>query len=157
MKLRYRIALPLAVGILALDQVTKAWVQHVLPLWSGIPVIQGFFNLVHVLNKGAVFGFLNRSDIDWQRYFFIGATVLAMTIIVHLLRTAQKESPAMFTGLGLVFGGAAGNLVDRVRFGHVIDFLDFYVGSYHWPAFNVADSAICVGALFLVITLYSRP
>ena len=156
MTLRYRIALPLAVGILALDQLTKMWVQEVLPLWSGVPIIKGFFNLVHVLNRGAVFGFLNRPDIDWQRYFFICATVLALVIIAHLLHSARKESPPLFAGLGLVCGGAVGNLIDRIRLGHVIDFLDFYVGQHHWPAFNVADCAICVGAFFLIITLYSR-
>ncbi|MBG0778209.1 MAG: signal peptidase II [Desulfovibrionaceae bacterium] len=151
---RYRRILILALGVLLLDQATKAWVVSEFTLWSRHTVIDGFFDLVLVLNKGAVFGLLNDSSIDWQRGFFIAATLLAVAVILYLARVAHPSDHVFFTGLGLVLGGALGNLVDRIFVGRVIDFLDFYVGDWHWPAFNVADIGITVGALLLILSLY---
>ena len=146
-----------ALLVLLADQATKITVKAVIPLWDGIVVLPGFFNLVHTVNKGAVFGFLNRHDISWQRWFFIAATLVAMALIGYLARSARRDDSLQLTSLGLILGGALGNLVDRIWLGHVIDFLDFYVGSYHWPAFNVADSAICMGAFLLLAALYRKP
>ena len=154
MRSRYSLALVLAGAVLALDQATKLWVQSAIGLWEGTPVVPGFFNLVHVLNKGAAFGLLNDHGLDWQRWFFIGVSVVAVGVIVHLLRTEQMEAPFMRAGLGLILGGALGNLVDRVRTGLVVDFLDVHIGAHHWPAFNVADSAITVGVFAMFVSLY---
>ena len=151
---RYRIVFLLALIMLVLDQITKLWVAATLPFWTSKTVIPGFFNLVHVLNKGAAFGFLNDLDAVWRPYFFMAATALAIVLILHLLRTVPREDRVLFTALGLILGGALGNLADRIRLGEVIDFLDFYIGKYHWPAFNVADIAISVGSVLLLVSVY---
>ena len=110
--------------------------------------------LVH--NRGAAFGFLNRSDIQWQFWLFLGATVVAAAAIVALLRSSRFNA-WLSAALGLVLGGALGNLVDRIRFRAVIDFVDVYVGQWHWPAFNVADMAICIGAILACIVIWRTP
>ncbi|MBT8764055.1 signal peptidase II [Desulfohalobiaceae bacterium Ax17] len=153
---KYKIVIFLGSLVLILDQITKLWVQNNIPLWSGTTIIPGFFNLVHVLNKGAAFGFLNRADLTWQTYFFIAVSALAIVLIFHLVRTVDRNDQFLFTGLGLILGGALGNMVDRIRLGQVIDFLDFYLGTHHWPAFNVADIAISLGSLALLISFYKR-
>ena len=154
MRKSYRIALPIAVLVVILDQLTKLWIQDHMVLYTTRTVVPGFFNIVHVLNRGAAFGFLNRSDIQWQTYFFFAATALAVLIIFHLLRMARDDDKLLITGLGLILGGAAGNLIDRIKTGEVVDFLDFYWKTYHWPAFNVADIAIFLGSLGLVFAFY---
>lgn len=128
------------------DQITKAAVETRFMLWESVEVIPGCFNLTYVLNKGAAFGFLNRPDIDWQTGLLMGVTLLAMGFIAWLIATAPRRWKLLVTGLGLIWGGALGNLIDRARQGMVTDFLDFYAGSWHWPAFNVADIGISVGA-----------
>lgn len=154
MRASFKIALPLALGVIILDQVTKAWIEKSMVLYTTRPVIPDFFNIVYVLNRGAAFGFLNRSDIQWQTYFFFAATALAVMIIFHLLRLAQSSDKLLILGLGSILGGAVGNLIDRVKTGEVIDFLDFYWKDHHWPAFNVADIAIFLGSLALLIAFY---
>ncbi|WP_029458846.1 signal peptidase II [Solidesulfovibrio alcoholivorans] len=154
MRRSFKIALPLALLLIVLDQVVKTWIQHHLVLYTTKPVIPGFFNIVYVLNRGAAFGFLNRSDIQWQTYFFFAATALAVLIIFHLLRMARDGDTLLILSLGSILGGAIGNLIDRVRTGEVVDFLDFYWKSYHWPAFNVADIAIFLGSLGLLAAFY---
>lgn len=157
LKRRYCILTCVALVVLILDQGTKIWIQRAIPVWEkGWTVIPGFFDLVHILNRGAAFGFLNRQDIQWQRPFFILVSVLAMGIIIALARSKEEDGPFYVLGLGLILGGAVGNLVDRIRLGVVIDFLDFYVGHWHWPAFNIADSAICIGAACLLISFYQH-
>ena len=135
-----------AVGLvwLVLDQLTKAAVTAHIPLNHGFSVIPGFFDLVHVLNRGAAFGFLNRSDTDWQFWLFLAAAVAVTLVIVNMVRTASY-SHLFFFGCGSILGGAIGNLIDRIRARAVTDFLDIYAGQWHWPAFNVADIAICLG------------
>ncbi|MDY7001224.1 MAG: signal peptidase II [Thermodesulfobacteriota bacterium] len=156
MQSKYRLPLSIAAVVLVLDQASKLLIEQCIAKWESVPVIPGFFNLVHVLNKGAVFGFLNRSDTTWQVYFFITASLAAVAVILYLLRTGQYRDRIMLTGLGLILGGALGNLFDRVRLGFVIDFLDFYVRKYHWPAFNVADIAITTGTLTLIVSFYIK-
>jgi signal peptidase II len=97
---KYKIVSILSGVIIILDQITKIWVQGSISMYESIPVIPGFFDLVHVLNKGAAFGFLNRADIHWQTYFFIGVSALAVVLIFHLVRTVDRTDPFMFTGLG---------------------------------------------------------
>ena len=156
MQIRYRILFSLAVLVATTDQLTKALAQAYIPQNQSIPVIPGFFDLVHIYNRGAAFGFLNRPDIEWQFWLFLGATVFALWAIFSITRNARHD-PLLFSGLGLIFGGAIGNLVDRLRHRAVLDFLDFYIGNWHWPAFNVADASICVGALLTCIALYRTP
>jgi signal peptidase II len=153
---RLRTAALLAAGIIVPDQITKAVIQQKYALWDTAPVIPGFFNLAHVLNKGAAFGFLNNPDSNWQIWFFAAITLLAVGFIYFLLISADRGDRFFIWGLGLVLGGALGNLIDRLRFGFVVDFLDFYVGEHHWPAFNVADIAITCGAFCVLLSMYMK-
>ena len=139
-----------------LDQITKYIVMQTVPEYRSVTVIDGLFDLVNIRNRGAAFGFLNRSDIEWQFWRFLGATVVAVWAILMLVRSSHDE-PWLFAGLGLVMGGALGNLVDRIRFRAVVDFLDIYWGDWHWPAFNVADSAIFVGAALACVIIWRKP
>ncbi|MDO5536653.1 MAG: signal peptidase II [Desulfovibrionaceae bacterium] len=145
MRSRWKVLLATAPCVLVLDQLTKWLVNRTLPLNGGVPVIDGLFNLVNIRNRGAAFGFLNRSDIDWQVWLFLAATLAASGIICALIHKSGR-APLLWVGLSMVLGGAFGNLIDRLRERAVTDFLDFYWGEMHWPAFNVADIAICVGA-----------
>lgn len=156
MKPRYARAMTLAGAVLVLDLLSKWLVMAHLELWESRPVIAGFFDLIHATNKGAAFGFLNRVDITWQTAFLITVNLLAVALMLHLLRRASDRETFLVTGLGLILGGALGNLVDRIRFGQVVDFLDFYVGDWHWPAFNVADMGISLGAFCLILSLYQK-
>lgn len=153
---RLKTAAILAATIIVPDQITKAVIQQKYALWASEPVLPGFFNIVHVLNKGAAFGFLNRPDTDWQIWFFVAVTFAAVGFIYYLLTTADKGDRFFIWGLGLILGGALGNLIDRLRTGLVVDFLDFYIGEYHWPAFNVADIAITCGAFAVLISMYMQ-
>ncbi len=140
--------------MIVIDQATKAWVSSAMDVWTGKSVIPGFFNLVHVLNRGAAWGFLDSENISWQRPLFIGVALLALGFIGYMLKTTESSDSWIITGLGLIAGGAVGNLIDRVRLGVVVDFLDFYIGTYHWPAFNVADCALTVGAGCILISMF---
>lgn len=152
--MRYSIIILVAFLVFLIDQLTKFWVIHVIPLYGSINVIPHFFDLVNIRNKGAAFGFLNRSDIEWQFWLFLGATFLAIAIIFFLARSAHPREKFLFLGLGFILGGALGNLFDRIRIRAVIDFLDFYIGGWHWPAFNFADTAICCGGFLVFISLW---
>jgi signal peptidase II len=156
MKSRYARAATLAGAVLVLDLLSKWLVMARLELWESRPVIAGFFDLVHATNKGAAFGFLNRVDITWQTAFLIAVNLAAVALMLHILRRASERETFLVTGLGLILGGALGNLIDRIRFGQVVDFLDFYVGDWHWPAFNVADMGISLGAFCLILSLYQK-
>ncbi|MBQ7456854.1 MAG: signal peptidase II [Desulfovibrio sp.] len=144
-----------ALIVLLLDQGTKWLVVRSVPTWKSIPVIPGCFDLVNIRNRGAAFGFLNRSDIEWQFWLFLAATLVAVAAILWLVHTMKEHAPSFVVGLALIFGGAIGNAIDRLRFRAVVDFLDVYWKDWHWPAFNVADAAICVGAMvvFFFISL----
>ena len=136
--------------IVVFDQISKAVILNNLPLYRSIAVIPGVFNLTHIHNPGGAFGFLASQSLNVRNLIFILISSLAVCLIFYFYRHTPKTHPLLATGFALIFGGALGNLIDRVRFGKVVDFLDFYIGSYHWPAFNIADSAITVGvAIFL--------
>jgi len=150
MRRSYRIAGLLTVAIVLFDQLTKIWIQKHIPMMGAIEVIPGSFSIVHVLNKGSAFGFLNRPDLPWVVYFFFCTTALAVLLIWHLLKTVPDEDTLLIVGLGCILGGAVGNLIDRIRLGEVVDFLDVYYKQYHWPAFNVADIAITLGSMTLI-------
>lgn len=140
--------LGLSIIWILLDQLTKLWVVARLDLGAVVEVTT-FFNLVHVLNPGAAFSFLASQE-GWQRHFLSGVAVVASMVILFMMRSSSHRKWAMLC-LASILGGALGNLLDRSLHGAVIDFLDFYWGNYHWPAFNVADMAISMGAVGLII------
>lgn len=135
--------------VLLLDQITKLMVMAGLSPYQDVVALTPFFNLVHVHNTGAAFS-LFADQPGWQRGFFLTVALAASAVIVHLLRRPQSQR--LFPmALALILGGALGNVIDRLLYGHVIDFLDLYLGAWHWPAFNVADSAITLGAGLLIV------
>ena len=141
-------------AVVILDQLTKAWVLGAFQLYESKEVISGFFNLVYVTNSGAAFSILADVDSPWRHYFFLGVGVIAIIGLTIARFRLRAESGFYGVALALICGGAIGNLTDRIRFGSVVDFLDFQLKGYHWPAFNVADSAICIGAgLFMVASI----
>ena len=138
----------IATVILLLDQLSKIVITRLFTYGESVAVTS-FFNLVLVYNKGAAFSFLANQG-GWQRWFFTALGIGAALFIVYLLK--RHAGQRMFCwALALILGGAVGNVIDRILYGHVIDFLDFHVGGWHWPAFNVADSAICIGAVLFVL------
>ena len=139
-----------AIVVIALDQITKAVITEKLFMYGSYKVIDGFFSLVYVMNPGAAFGFLAGAPEIFRYLFFISVTVLAILLIIYYILKSKSQDVLMVISLTLIFGGAVGNLIDRIRFGAVVDFLDFYIGTWHWPAFNVADSAITVGAVLMI-------
>lgn len=140
-----------ALCIVLADQVSKHLITDHFILGEEREIISGCFNLVFGLNKGAAFGILNRQDIHWQTTAFLITTSLAVLIILVLIIKANSRQILYILGLGAILGGAIGNLIDRARIGYVIDFLDFHLGPYHWPAFNLADTFICIGGGCLII------
>ena len=139
-----------AIAVIVLDQITKAVITEKLFMYPSHKVIDGFFSLVYVMNPGAAFGFLAGAPEMFRYLFFISVTVLAILLIIYYILKSKSQDVLIVISLTLIFGGAVGNLIDRIRFGAVVDFLDFYIGSWHWPAFNVADSAISVGAVLMI-------
>jgi signal peptidase II len=139
--------LGVALAVIVLDHLTKFWVSSTLDYQEAVPVLP-FFSLVLVHNTGAAFSFLADAG-GWQRWFFIAVGIVATVVIVRLLRRHAGETLLAFA-LALVLGGALGNVIDRVVLGHVVDFLYFHYRGFSFPAFNVADSAITVGAVLLV-------
>ncbi len=139
----------LSLAIVILDQLTKYLVIESFQLYESVTLFQGL-NLTLVYNTGAAFSFLQDAG-GWQRWFFILLTPLVAAVILVWMTRLEAHQTWLAAALALVLGGAAGNFIDRVLHGHVIDFIDVYYRQWHWPAFNVADSAITVGAVLLVI------
>jgi signal peptidase II len=142
-----------AAATVFVDQLSKFFVLKHVPLQETIPVIEGFFHLVHVRNRGIAFGLLNRPGIEIGLYLLIAASIGAVALLLVWSLRLEDRNQRILPGLSLIVGGAIGNLIDRVRLGEVVDFLDFFVGSYHWPAFNVADCAITLGTLWVALLL----
>jgi signal peptidase II len=141
--------------IVLCDQASKLWIVNHFTLYESLPVLPGFFNLTYLTNTGAAFGILAGQHAQWRHVFFVGVALVALVVIVVMYLRLREESFFYELSLGFIAGGAMGNLVDRIRVGSVVDFLDVYIGSHHWPAFNVADSAISVGvAIFLVYSFF---
>jgi signal peptidase II len=152
MKLRYLILLVVSALVLVLDQLTKIYIDRTMELHSSISVIEGFFNITYLRNKGAAFGILANSS--FRLPFFILVSLVAVGVILVVIKRLREDQKLAMVSLSLILSGAIGNLIDRVRLGEVIDFLDVhYYAVYHWPAFNVADSAICVGVFLLAIDM----
>ncbi len=139
-------------GVVILDILTKEYIIHYFPLYSSRSIIPGFLNIVHIQNRGVAFGILGGAAPVWRDILLLLFPIVAMIgILIYVLSYSQQKT-GVFLSLGGILGGALGNLIDRLRFRAVIDFLDIYWGAYHWPAFNVADSAITLGVLFLVFS-----
>lgn len=144
-------------AVVILDRITKLYIQHNFSAWDTKPVIAGFFNIVHAENPGAAFGFLSESHSEWRGIFLVGVSLAVMAIIGSMLfRPSVKKSPMLEIALALVFGGAAGNMYDRLFRGTVTDFLQFFFGAYEFPSFNAADSAITIGACLLLLDLWKN-
>ncbi len=139
----------LSVAVVVLDQLTKYWADSQLQLYSPQQVMAGF-NLTLSYNPGAAFSFLADAG-GWQRWFFIVLALGVSAFIVSWLLRLNRQERWMAVALTLILGGAIGNVIDRVYIGHVIDFIDIYIKDWHWPAFNIADSAITIGAVMMVI------
>jgi signal peptidase II len=144
------LALGLAAVVVLLDQVTKSWLLQTMQQSGGRSIeLADFFAIVLVWNRGVTFGMFNSADGALNGVIF---SLLAAVIVAALLVWLWRSAAGLIVGaIGLVIGGAIGNVVDRLRFGAVVDFLDFHIGAWHWPAFNVADAAICVGVGLMVI------
>lgn len=136
---------------LIVDIITKNIIKSTMDLYSSVPVIDGFFNIVYVLNPGAAFSFLHDMNDSYRQIFFVTVTIIAVFILFYIF--AVEKSKLSITGFALIIGGAVGNLIDRIYIGKVVDFLDFYYSTYHFPAFNVADSCITVGVSLIIIDI----
>lgn len=145
-------------GVVAFDQLTKWLVMATFRLYEIKVVIPNFFNLTYITNTGAAFGILAGEQTLLRQAFFISVAMVALLIMFFSYRHFRSQGQLFVHAIGMIAGGAIGNLIDRVRFGKVVDFLDFYIKGYHWPAFNVADSAITIGVgLFILGSLLCPP
>jgi signal peptidase II len=148
----------IAALVFAFDRITKVWIERSVEQWQSITVIPGFFDIVHAKNKGAAFGMFADSDHPLRTFLLIGVSLGVLMFVSYLLlrpgRAGFVASPFTTAGLSLVLGGALGNIYDRVAHGEVTDFLEFYSGSWRFAAFNVADSAISVGAALLILDMW---
>ncbi len=149
----------LSVGVFLADRLTKLLVENTMSLHESRSVIPGFFHVVYAKNQGIAFGLFSESSSGLKTFILVFLSSLALAGVALLLWTADHSATRLSTGLALILGGALGNLFDRVQQGSVVDFLDFFVSSYHWPAFNVADSAIVIGGCLLLLhmTLGEEP
>ncbi len=142
--------------VVALDQLTKVLAEGLLRLYEAVPVLPSF-NLTLMYNRGAAFSFLSQAS-GWQRWFFSVLAVLVSGVLIVWLYRLQAAQRWTAVSLSLILGGAVGNLIDRLLYGHVIDFIQVYYGEWYWPAFNIADSAISVGvAMLLIDMIRARP
>ena len=143
--------IPIVTAVVVIDQYTKSLIEHSLQPFEIVPVIDGFFNLTLYYNRGAAFGMFHSLPDGTRQLVLWGVSTLAVSAVLFFLIREYHAHRVGKMSLSLILGGAIGNGIDRANRGEVVDFLDFYVGSYHWPAFNVADSAITVGAVILVL------
>ena len=137
-------------GLLA-DQFTKIWIDRSMRLYDSIQVIENFFHITYLRNRGAAFSFL--SDASWRLPFFITISIIAAVVILVAFSKLRDDQKLGQTALAMIFSGAIGNLIDRIRLGEVIDFLDAHWYRHHWPTFNVADSLIFVGVFLLALDM----
>ncbi len=148
---RYVILGLVSTAIILLDQATKLHIMQTMRLYESFPVIADLFNITYIRNPGAAFGLLASSSSLFRLVFFGIASVCALVLLGMIFVRLREDDLMGQLSVIAIFGGAIGNLLDRLRYGEVIDFFDFYVGAYHWPAFNVADTAISVGVFFLIL------
>jgi len=148
---RYLLLVGVSLVLIALDQITKMFVMHTMHLHESIPVIPDFFNLTYIRNPGAAFGIFATTNSAFRLIFFVGTSIFALGLLGTIFYRLHDDDVWGQLTISSIFGGAIGNLIDRLRYGEVVDFLDFHISGYHWPAFNVADSAISIGVVSLLI------
>ena len=155
---RMTILTVVTITIVALDQLTKSYIAQSMYLHQSIPIIPGYFNLTYIRNPGAAFGILASSSSGFRMIFFVVTSLFALGLLATIFHRLHPEDWWGQLTVTSIFSGAIGNLIDRLQFGEVIDFLDFHVSGYHWPAFNVADTAISLGviSLFLLFAFEKR-
>ncbi|HEX9078165.1 MAG TPA: signal peptidase II [Desulfuromonadaceae bacterium] len=151
MKNRWFVFSIISVAGLIADQLTKLYIDRSMHLYQSIPVLENFFSITYLRNKGAAFSFL--SNAAWRLPFFIGVSLVASIAIIVAFGRLRDDQRLAQVSLAMIFSGAVGNLIDRLRLGEVIDFLDAHWYRHHWPAFNVADSLICVGVFLLALDM----
>lgn len=152
MKNRYLFLLAVALPVIVLDQATKLWIVGKLAYHESFTVVENFFDIIHARNPGAAFSFL--SDSSFRLPFLIGVSIVASVAVIVVYRKLRPDQKLAALALALILGGAVGNLIDRVRLGEVVDFLNVHwYHKYYWPAFNVADSALCVGVGILALDM----
>lgn len=148
---RRKYLLLFTIAPLIIDIITKNIIKAKMELYNSISVIDGFFNIVYVLNPGAAFSILHDMNESYRQLFFVSITIIAIFIILYIF--IQEKSKVSIIGFALILSGAIGNLIDRIYLGKVVDFLDFYYSSYHFPAFNIADSCITIGVVLIIIDM----
>lgn len=148
---RYLFLIAVALPVIILDQATKLFIVRTLEFHGTITVVENFFEIIHTRNQGAAFGFLRDSSVRLP--FLITVSIVAAVVVLAVFRKLRPDQKVTAWGLALVFAGAVGNLIDRIRLGEVIDFLNVHWYEHFWPAFNVADSAICVGVGLLAVDM----
>lgn len=156
LSIKYRILVLIAPVILIFDQWTKILITSNFSYGESLPIIPGFFSLTYIRNKGAAFGFLSTAHPEFRVPFFFIVPSLALITVMYLIHKLPSTNRLLSTAFSLVMGGAVGNLLDRLNYGYVVDFLDFNFGTYHYPSFNVADSAICVGVALMVWDMFTN-
>ncbi len=140
-------------AVLGLDQLSKVYVQDSFSLYESATIIPGLFSLTYVTNTGVAFGLMGGKGNAWKQYLFPAINACAMVFIVYYFRQLRAKGRWTALALGAILGGAMGNTIDRLRLGSVVDFLDFYLGRQHWPAFNIADAAITCGAIYIALSV----
>lgn len=144
-------------AITAADQAAKKMVTGSIALYDTVPVIPGLFNITHILNPGGAFGLFASHSPEFRQFFFLFVSTLVACLLLWFYKKTADTHVWLSSAFACIFGGAVGNLIDRFRFGRVVDFLDFYIASWHWPAFNIADSFICIGmALFIYYVVFKQ-
>jgi signal peptidase II len=155
-KSKYRLVFLVSSFVLVLDQVTKYWVDKTMTLYQSFELVPHFVRITYVRNTGAAFGFLAGDRSTVRMFFFILVSLVAIGCISYLLKTLRPQQKTLLFSLSMILGGAAGNLIDRLRVGEVTDFIDLHWYQYHWPAFNVADSAITIGVALLFLQMLRK-
>lgn len=153
---KYRLALIVGSTVLVLDQVTKALVENLMHLYQSIEIVPYFAHLTYLKNTGAAFGVLAGTRSPVRMVFFVLVSSVAIGCVLYLLKNLRPGRTSVVTSLALILGGAVGNLIDRLRMGEVIDFIDLHWHHLHWPAFNVADSSITIGVILLFIQMIRK-
>ena len=142
---KYKILTVVSLLIVVSDQVSKAVIVKLITPYHSVTVIPGLFNLTHIYNPGGAFGFMSSQSLLVRTVIFLVVSTIAIGFIFYFYKNTPSTHPFLASGFALIFGGAIGNVIDRIRMGTVVDFLDFYIMDLHWPAFNIADSAISIG------------
>ena len=156
MRKKYLITTAIILGVLCIDQLLKFYIDRTFPLHHSTTVIRNFFDITYIRNSGAAFGMFAGQITALRLFLFSALSIAAILVIFFILRGLKENQTLLISSLSLIIGGALGNLIDRVRLGEVIDFIDIHWYAYHWPAFNIADSAITVGGVVLIFVLIFR-